>query len=114
MPKLYLVGGKNHREGFHTIHSPKLDGEGKPATGEHKGTVSTVFENGVAYTDDAGTAKWLQEKGHAAAIEVPAYGLCQPGKGPVLEFDDAGVATVVKDAEPAALPGVKADDKKVA
>lgn len=106
MPKLFLVGGSTHREGTHTIHVPKLDVEtGKP----QPGITSVTFVDGAADVDDVGAAKWLQEKGHASAILVPAYGLCQPGKGPVLAYGEDGNAIEVTPAEPATLPAVVAD-----
>lgn len=107
MPVLFLVGGPNHRQGTHTIHSPKLNPEnGHPATGADKGLVSTVFNDGVANVDDAGTAKWLCEGRYASTVLVPAYGLQQPGIGPKFAQDEAtGAVFEVEPAKPADLPG---------
>ncbi len=102
MPTLHLIGGATHHAGIHRIHSPKLDGEGKPEKGPEKGLVTTTFVDGVARVDDVGTAAWLKEKGHAAEVATAGYGLCQPGIGPVLEHDESGTPFVVQAAQPAA------------
>jgi hypothetical protein len=108
MPDLYLIGGPSHRQGTHTVHCPKIDGEGKPATGAEKGLVSVTFENGRASVDNVGIARWLQENGHASLLELPAYDLCQPGVGPVFDYDDAGNKVELEPAKPATVPPVDA------
>ncbi len=116
MPKLHLIGAVQHRTGTHRCHSPILHPEtGFPATGADKGSTYTTFEDGVADVDDVGTAKWLIENKYASLEPVEAYGLRQPGKGPVYEHDkDTGVATMVAAPVPAADPVVAPDTAKPA
>lgn len=114
---LFLVGAANHKAGVHRIHAPALTAEGKPLkrseVEEGAPIVRTVeFLNGKATLDDAGLVRWLKENGHAAEVEVPAFGLMQPGKPAKVEFDEGGNPTVVEPAEPMSLPGVKPEAKK--
>lgn len=115
MPVMHLIGAEQHRTGTHRIHAPMIDGEGKPRRfsrderAEGTQTVKTVeFRNGTASVDDVGLARWLKENGHAAEVFVPAYGLRQPGEGPVLGYDEGGNAVEVEPAKPTTVPGVEA------
>lgn len=111
MPTLYLIGAANHKIGVHRIHAPALTAEGKPIKRQESEDgvpiVRTVeFIDGKVDLDDAGLVRWLKENGHAAEIDVPAYGLMQPGKAAKVEHDEGGNVVVLEPAQPAPVPGV--------